>query len=230
MHTESHWLKKALPTRLTDFGASHCLGLPGRSAPQGATACSSALRKTQLIPGRTTIPSMLLDTCRSQLKADFSLFSPHSVFSVIARFPVSFEVQKKKKLPVASGLTCAGRREDHSASSPFPTHSTCESICFCSKLFLAPSNPVQFWSRSYKLFGEFALHELGASWLGKREVGRSEWVPHPTQNTHSPGSFKRREHRFIERWQASASEAALATQTPKTVQIGINLLISCLLS
>lgn len=96
MHTESHWLKKALPTRLTDFGASHCLGLPGRSAPQGATACSSALRKTQLIPGRTTIPSMLLDTCRSQLKADFSLFSPHSVFSVIARFPVSFEVQKKK--------------------------------------------------------------------------------------------------------------------------------------
>lgn len=96
MHTESHRLKKALPTRLTDFGASHCLGLPGRSAPQGATACSSALRKTQLIPGRTTIPSMLLDTCRSQLKADFSLFSPHSVLSVIARFPVSFEVQKKK--------------------------------------------------------------------------------------------------------------------------------------
>lgn len=229
MHTESHWLKKALPTRLTDFGASHCLGLPGRSAPQGATACSSALRKTQLIPGRTTIPSMLLDTCRSQLKADFSLFSPHSVFSVIARFPVSFEVQKKK-LPVASGLTCAGRREDHSASSPFPTHSTCESICFCSKFFLAPSNPVQSWSRSYKLFGEFALHELGASWLGKREVGRSEWVPHPTHNTHSPGSFKRREHRFIEKWQVSASEAALATQTPKTVQIGINLLISCLLS
>lgn len=173
---------------------------------------------------------MLLDTCRSQLKADFSLFSPHSVFSVIARFPVSFEVQKKKKLPVASGLTCAGRREDHSASSPFPTHSTCESICFCSKFFLAPSNPVQSWSRSYKLFGEFALHELGASWLGKREVGRSEWVPHPTHNTHSPGSFKRREHRFIEKWQVSASEAALATQTPKTVQIGINLLISCLLS
>lgn len=89
--------------------------------------------------------------------------------------------KKKKKLPVASGLTCAGRREDHSASSPFPTHSTCECVCFCSKLFLAPSNPVQSWSRSYKLFGEFALHELGASWLGKREVGRSEWVPHPTQ-------------------------------------------------
>lgn len=229
MHTESHWLKKALPTRLTDFGASHCLGLPAWSAPQGATACSSALRKTQLIPGRTTIPSMLLDTCRSQLKADFSLFSPHSVFSVIARFPVSFEVQKKK---VTGGLwahTCRSARGPFRLS-PFPTHSTCECICSCSKLFLAPSSPVQSWSRSYKLFGEFALHELGASWLGKREVGRSEWVPHPTQNTHSPGSFKRRAHRFIERWQVSASEAALATQTPKSVQIGIKLLISCLLS
>lgn len=227
MHTESHWLKKALPTRLTDFGASHCLGLPGRSVPQGATACSSALRKTQLIPGRTSIPSMLLDTCRSQLKADFSLFSPHSVFSVIARFPVSFEVQKKKsyRWPLGSHVQVGERTIPplrHSRRTPLVKVSV-SALNFSS-------NPVQSWSRSYKLFGEFALHELGASWLGKREVGRSEWVPHPTQNTHSPGSFKRREHRFIEKWQVSASEAALATQTPKTVQIGINLLISCLLS
>lgn len=53
---------------------------------------------------------MLLDTCRRQLKADFSLFSPHSVFSVIARFPVSFEVQKKSyRWPLGSHVQVGER-------------------------------------------------------------------------------------------------------------------------
>lgn len=57
--------------RLTDFGASHCFGLSRRSAPQGATGCRRALRKTQMNPGRQTIVSRWQDT--SQLSAHFYL-------------------------------------------------------------------------------------------------------------------------------------------------------------
>lgn len=68
----SVFCRRKCPSWLTDFGASHCLGLSGRCAPQGATVCRRAFRKIHLNPGAQSIVSRWQDTSVAHLSQTFT--------------------------------------------------------------------------------------------------------------------------------------------------------------
>lgn len=102
--------EKCAPYRLTVFGASQCLALPARAGPQGATACRTPLSSTQL----KTDPKTFMLEVTGRFNFDLFPFPP----SLSLLYPVCPCAGRKKTLPVAPGLTCAARLENHSASFP----------------------------------------------------------------------------------------------------------------
>lgn len=123
-----------------------CVALSRSARSVCAPGCHSVQYSAQEDPAdsrekdhRVEVTGHLLQSVYSGL---FS-FSLHSVFSRLvsgSRFLLKFFFFFK--LPVASRLTCVGRREDHSASY-HSLRTPLLSVCSCSKLFLAPSTPVE---------------------------------------------------------------------------------------
>lgn len=166
--------RRKCPGWLTDFGASHCLGLSGRCAPQGATVCRRAFRKIHLNPGAQSIVSRWQGTSVTHLS---------QTFTTLLSTRGQKEGKKEKVLPMTSPLTRACRLEDHSVRSPFPTLSAAACRGSWLKTFL-----LELVAAAENYFVSFlgALRKFGASWLGEREVGRFVLPPllHPDTHAH----------------------------------------------
>ena len=184
----SPWLDKVSNTRLTDFGGSHCLGLSGRCAPQGAAVCRRALRKTQLNPGRQTIVSRWQDT---SLQWALRHVSVCSLLTALSSWSEKGKKKKKRyRWPLGSHVPLGWRTIPPLRHSRLLSAAAVELSLSFKKQNETKQNKtkkaqtVAPWGRSCccccccKLFGEFprCAPKVWSAWTGKREreVGRSE--------------------------------------------------------